>query len=64
MEWDFSEAVFFKNRNQLCLKKFVEVQGKYDSIFLVAGIGHFVGPHNMLDMLKEKGFSVERMMCH
>ena len=64
MEWSFSEKTFFKNRNQLWLKKFVKVHGKYDSIFLVAGIGHLLGPHNILDMLKEEGFSVERMTCH
>ena len=60
---DLNRGVFLKNRNKLWLKKFMEANEKYDQIFLVTGLDHLIGDHNLLDMLEENGFSVERMTC-
>ena len=58
-----SKKILLKNRNELWLEKFIEAHEKYENIFLAAGVAHFIGAHNMLDMLKEKGFSLSRMTC-
>ena len=58
-----SKKILLKNRNELWLEKFMEAHEKYENIFLAAGVAHFIGAHNMLDMLKEKGFSLSRMTC-
>ena len=57
------EQILLKNRNELWLKKFLEEHEEYENIFIAAGLKHFIGSHNLLDMLEDKGFSVERMTC-
>ena len=57
------ETILLKNRNELWLKKFLEINEQYENIFITAGLTHFIGKHNMLDMLKKEGFSVERLTC-
>ena len=57
------KEIWLKNRNELWLQKFKEAQKEYENIFLMAGLGHFVGAYNILDMLVEKGFSIESMTC-
>ena len=59
------EEIILKNRNELWLENFIEAHEnpEHESLFLVAGQGHFIGSHSMLDMLKKEGFSVNRMTC-
>ena len=59
-----NEEVFLRDRNESWLSKLVKAHAEYESIFLVAGVRHFFSPHSMLDMLRDQGFSVERMTCH
>ena len=57
---DFNE-VFLKNRNELWLSKLKSELDNYNHIFIAAGALHFIGAFNLVDMLKEEQFSVERM---
>ena len=61
----FSKEALLKNRNELWMKKFKEVHEnpEYESIFLAGGISHFVGSFNLIDQLKEEGFSVSMITC-
>lgn len=60
---NLDKAAFLKNRNELWLDKFIKAHREHNNIFLVVGLAHLLGNHNILDMLREKGFSVERMTC-
>ncbi|MCZ0932895.1 MAG: TraB/GumN family protein [Oligoflexia bacterium] len=60
---NLDETILLKNRNELWLKNFLKTHEKYENIFITASLKHFIGEHNMLDMLKGEGFSVERMTC-
>ena len=57
------EEVLLRNRNELWLQKFMKAQAEYENIFLAAGVRHFIGSYNLLDMLEDNGFSIERMTC-
>ncbi len=52
--------LIFENRNHLWKKLIIEALER-DSSFIVVGIGHLVGPHGLLKILKERGFSVKRL---
>ena len=60
-----SKKSMLKNRNELWLKKFTEAHAnpEYNSIFLAAGTSHFVGSFNLIDWLKEEGFSINPITC-
>ena len=58
-----NEDIFFKKRNELWLEKFLSAHREYERIFLAVGLAHLVGNYNLLDMLEENGFSIERMVC-
>ena len=60
---NLDENILLKNRNELWLKKFLSAHEEYESIFIAAGLTYFTENHNMLDMLEEEGFSIERMTC-
>ena len=55
------QDIVFKNRNALWVKKFKKSRARRDQVFLAGGAAHFIGPDNVLDMLKEDGFTIERM---
>ena len=61
---DIHAEVFSRSRNELWLQKFMEAHARYENIFLVAGLHHFIGIYNLLDMLIEEGFSIKRMTCY
>ncbi len=62
---DSSDGKFaLKDRNERWTAKFKSAYGDYDQMFVAGGVAHFIGPHNMLDMLREEGFSVQRVSCH
>ena len=60
---DNVSKVLLKERNEQWLSKFESAHGKYDRIFVAAGAAHFIGDFNFIDMLKGKGFSIERVSC-
>ena len=64
VEFDVSPA-FLKNRNALWMKKLKEAHEnpEHKSLFVAAGLRHFVGSFNLIDQLKEEGFAVSRMIC-
>ena len=59
------EETFLKKRNELWLRKFREAHesSEYESLFLAGGTRHFVGSFNLIDQLKEEGFSVHTITC-
>lgn len=60
-----SEEVLLKKRNGLWLKKFREAHEnpEYESLFLAGGTRHLVGSYNLIDQLKEEGFSINPITC-
>ena len=58
-----SDEILLKNRNEYWLKKFLKAHRSYDQIFLAAGLAHFIDKFNLIDMLNEEGFYVERVSC-
>ena len=60
-----SKKALLKNRNESWLKKFTEAHAnpKHNSIFLAGGTSHFVGSFNLIDWLKEEGFSINPITC-
>ena len=70
-----SEIEIFKNnynqnllkaRNEIWLEKLLSAHNSYNNIFVAAGLVHFTDNFNILDKLKEEGFSVQRLNpdCH
>ena len=52
---------WFKSRNKQWLIKILNAhQTLSGGVFISAGLGHFTGPDNVLDMLKAKGFTIRR----
>ncbi len=62
MEGEFYEHAL-KDRNEKWMAKFLSAYNNYNNIFVAVGVAHFIGPFNLIDMLKEAGFSVEQMSC-
>ena len=50
------DEVILKNRNEHWLKEFKKAHHDYDQIFLAAGLFHFIGKFNLIDMLNQEGF--------
>ena len=66
MEFEGLPEEITKNRNERWIDKIKQTREEnpeYDSIFSAVGLGHLIGPYNLLDMLKEEGFSVSRIYC-
>ena len=59
---EFSKSAL-RDRNEKWVAKFQSMYNDYDNIFIAVGVGHFIGPFSLIDMLKEEGFSVEQMSC-
>ena len=47
-----------RDRNREWLTKFTLAQQNHDSIFIAAGLAHFIGPYNLLEMLRNEGFTI------
>lgn len=55
------EMVFTK-RNTSWVEKFIELsQGNPCSYFVLVGSGHYFGPDSILDLLKAKGYKIEKV---
>ena len=52
-------------RNTLWLKPFIAAHQnpEYSNIFLAAEAKHFLGPFNLIDLLRMEGFSLKRISC-
>ena len=55
------DTVLLKDRNEKWLVKFKDAHTQHNQIFLASGAAHFIGNFNLLDMLKQDGFSISRM---
>ena len=57
--------IYLIDRHKIWRTKFLQAHDdpKNNSLFLVAGMRHFIGSHNFIDMLSEDGFLVQRMDC-
>ena len=62
---DEAIQLLFVDRNKIWLEKFLTAHkgAQNNSLFLAAGLGHLLGPFNLLDMLREEGFSIQLMDC-
>lgn len=58
-----SSKVLLRDRNEHWLTQFQSAHDEYDNIFVAGGVAHFIDNFNFVDMLKEEGFSVERVSC-
>ena len=56
---DAKLAVLLAGRNAIWLPRLLKSLEK-DSCFVAVGVGHLVGPKNLFDLLRAKGFTVER----
>ena len=61
---EFVNQKLLKSRNKQWIEKIVESHEDNDSVFIAAGLGHFIEYSNVLDMLKDKGFSVKRLKAN
>lgn len=52
---------FIGQRNRLWLPRLVEQIERRDSALVVVGMGHLAGPDNLLSMLEERGYQVQRV---
>ena len=52
------------NRDKLWAEKIEKAHEETGNLFISGGAGHFTSDYNVLDRLKEKGFSVRRMNYH
>ena len=52
-----------KNRNEKWAVQFKTAGNSYDRIFMAAGLSHFTGHFNLIDMLRKDGFHIERLPC-
>ena len=55
------DTVLLRDRNEKWRVKFKEAHTQYNQIFLASGTAHFIGNFNLLNMLKQDGFSISRM---
>ena len=53
----------WQTRNTQWLKRFEEAHQTHERIFLAGGLAHLIGPVNLMDMLKEKGYTIEPVTC-
>lgn len=51
------------DRNIVWLDKLEEARENYDHIFVAGGTLHFIGPDNLVTLLKNRGYSVTRITC-
>ena len=52
-----------QTRNTQWLDRFEKNRQTHDHIFLAGGLAHLIGPFNLIDMLKEKGYTVKPVTC-
>lgn len=53
--------ILLSQRNRAWIPVILEHLEKSDSLFVAGGAGHFIGRDNVLSLLEEEGFSVERV---
>ena len=60
---DEQKKISLKDRNEKWVVQFKEAykSNQYKQIFLAGGTAHFIAEFNVLDMLKQEGFSISRM---
>jgi len=52
----------FTKRNTGWVEKFIELsKGNPGTYFVLVGSGHYFGPDNLLDLLKSKGYTIEKI---
>lgn len=60
---DYFKHNILRRRNEIWMNKlsFSHEQEGHTRVFIAAGLAHFQGPFNMLDMLQEENFSIKRL---
>jgi uncharacterized protein len=54
--------IVFTKRNTSWIKKFIELsKGNPGTYFVLVGAGHYFGPNNLLELLKSKGYYIEKI---
>jgi uncharacterized protein YbaP (TraB family) len=52
--------ILFAQRNSRWASKIESIAEEYDQLLVIVGAGHLVGEKNLLDLFREKGYSVEQ----
>jgi uncharacterized protein YbaP (TraB family) len=55
---------FLAQRNKAWIKKIEGLMAYGDNALVIVGAGHLVGPDNLLQLLKDKGYTVEQIPAH
>jgi hypothetical protein len=54
--------IVFTKRNTSWVEQFIELsKGNPGSYFVLVGSGHYFGPNNILELLKSKGYTIEKI---
>ena len=49
-----------KERNEKWLPKILSAHNSYNNVFVAAGVSHFIGEYDVLNLLKKEGFVIKR----
>ena len=55
---------FLTQRNKAWIRKIEGLMAYGDNALVIVGAGHLVGPDNLLQLLKDKGYTVEQIRAH
>jgi uncharacterized protein YbaP (TraB family) len=55
---------FLTQRNKAWVNKIEDLMAYGDTALVIVGAGHLVGPDNLLQLLKDKGYAVEQIPAH
>lgn len=53
--------VIFRLRNRLWVDQILAYQAHHPTLFVAVGAGHFAGPSNLIELLEERGLTVQRV---
>ena len=53
----------FHQRNSQWVRRFEEARQSYERIFVAASLIHFLGPISFMNMIIDKGYTVESVVC-
>ncbi len=57
---DYAPDALFGERNETWLPRLEELAGR-GNVFVAVGAGHLIGEHSVVEMLRERGYAVERV---
>ena len=55
---------FLAQRNKAWISKIEDLIARDDTVLIVVGAGHLVGPDNLLQLLRKRGYTIEQIPAH